>query len=146
PADATEARERLAFAMKFQQYSGPVQAKGLEDTSFYRYNLLLSLNEVGGDPERFGRSVEDFHRANQERLAGCPLEMITTSTHDTKLGEDVRARLNVLSEVPDAWGREAGRWMRINRAQRQLVDGSPAPDRNDEQRLYQALLGVWPDV
>jgi (1->4)-alpha-D-glucan 1-alpha-D-glucosylmutase len=144
PADANEARERLQFAMKLQQYTGPVHAKGLEDTSFYRYNLLLSLNEVGGDPDRFGRTVAEFHDANLRRLREWPWEMITTSTHDTKLGEDVRARLNVLSELPDEWAREAGLWMRLNRNYRTVVDGEPAPDRNDEYRFYQALLGIWP--
>ena len=103
-----EARERLQFAMKLQQYTGPVHAKGVEDTSFYRYNLLLSLNEVGGDPERFGRSVAEFHDANLRRLRDWPWEMIGTATHDTKLGEDVRARINVLSELPDDWAREVG--------------------------------------
>lgn len=144
PADAAEARERLKFAMKFQQYTGPVQAKGVEDTSFYRYNLLLSLNEVGGDPARFGRSPAEFHQANAHRLRDWPWEMIATATHDTKLGEDVRARLNVLSEIPDLWSRQAGMWMRLNRHHRTLVDGEPAPDRNDEYRFYQALLGIWP--
>ena len=144
PADATEARERLQFAMKLQQYTGPVQAKGLEDTSFYRYNLLLSLNEVGGDPERFGRSVAEFHDANLRRLREWPWEMIGTATHDTKLGEDVRARLNVLSELPDDWAREVALWMRANRDYRTVVDGEPAPDRNDEYRFYQALIGIWP--
>jgi len=144
PADASEARERLQFAMKLQQYTGPVQAKGVEDTSFYRYNLLLSLNEVGGDPERFGRSVSEFHEANLRRLRDWPWEMIGTATHDTKLGEDVRARLNVLSELPDDWAREVALWMRANRDYRTVVDGEPAPDRNDEYRFYQALLGIWP--
>jgi (1->4)-alpha-D-glucan 1-alpha-D-glucosylmutase len=144
PADATEARDRSHFAMKLQQYTGPVHAKGLEDTSFYRYNLLLSLNEVGGDPDRFGRSVAEFHDANLRRLREWPWEMIATSTHDTKLGEDVRARVNVLSELPDEWAREAGIWMRLNRNYRTVVDGEPAPDRNDEYRFYQALIGIWP--
>ena len=144
PADATEARDRSHFAMKLQQYTGPVHAKGLEDTSFYRYNLLLSLNEVGGDPDRFGRSVAEFHDANLRRLREWPWEMIATSTHDTKLGEDVRARINVLSELPDEWAREAGVWMRLNRNYRTVVDGEPAPDRNDEYRFYQALIGIWP--
>jgi (1->4)-alpha-D-glucan 1-alpha-D-glucosylmutase len=144
PADADEARERVRFAMKLQQYTGPVQAKGLEDTAFYRYNVLLSLNEVGGEPSRFGRSVEEFHEANAARAATWPFEMLATATHDTKMGEDTRARLNVLSEMPDEWGREAARWMRINRAHRSLVDGEPAPDRLDEYRFYQALVGVWP--
>ena len=144
PADAAEAQERLRFTMKFQQYTGPVQAKGLEDTAFFRYNLLLSLNEVGGDPERIGRSVQEFHEANQRRLENWPREMIATATHDTKLGEDTRARLNVISELPDVWAREVSRWMRLNRGQRTIVDGEPAPDRNDEYRFYQALVGVWP--
>jgi (1->4)-alpha-D-glucan 1-alpha-D-glucosylmutase len=144
PESAEEARDRLHFAMKLQQYTGPVHAKGLEDTSFYRYNLLLSLNEVGGDPSRFGRSVEEFHAANAARRRDWPYEMLTTATHDTKLGEDVRARVNVLSEMPDEWSREASRWMRLNRNLRTIVDGEPAPDRNDEYRFYQALIGVWP--
>jgi (1->4)-alpha-D-glucan 1-alpha-D-glucosylmutase len=144
PADAREAQQRLHFAMKLQQYTGPVQAKGLEDTAFYRYNVLLSLNEVGGDLERFGRTVQEFHESNAHRLQHRPFEMLATATHDTKLGEDTRARLNVLSEIPDEWGREVGRWTRLNRTHRTIVDGEPAPDRNDEYRFYQALLGVWP--
>jgi (1->4)-alpha-D-glucan 1-alpha-D-glucosylmutase len=144
PADARESGDRLHFAMKLQQYTGPVHAKGLEDTAFYRYNVLLSLNEVGGDVERFGRSLVEFHEANARRLLERPFEMLATATHDTKLGEDTRARLNVLSEIPDEWAREVGRWMRLNRTHRALVDGEPAPDRNDEYRFYQALLGIWP--
>jgi (1->4)-alpha-D-glucan 1-alpha-D-glucosylmutase len=142
--DANEARERLRFAMKLQQYTGPVQAKGLEDTAFYRYNLLLSLNEVGGDPSRVGRGADEFHHAASQRLHDWPFEMLATSTHDTKLGEDVRARINVLSEIPDEWAREVSRWMRLNRTHRTMVDGEPAPDRNDEYRFYQAVLGTWP--
>jgi len=144
PVDEHESRERLRFAMKLQQYTGPVQAKGLEDTAFYRYNVLLSINEVGGDPSRFGRSVEEFHEANSARAADWPFEMLASATHDTKLGEDVRARINVLSEMPDEWGREVSKWMRINKPHRSLVDGEPAPDRVDEYRFYQALVGVWP--
>jgi (1->4)-alpha-D-glucan 1-alpha-D-glucosylmutase len=144
PADAAETAERLRFAMKFQQYTGPVHAKGLEDTAFFRYNLLLSLNEVGGDPERIGRSVDEFHDANARRLESHPHEMLATATHDTKLGEDTRARLNVVSEIADSWSREVARWMRLNRAHRTIVEGEPAPDRNDEYRFYQALAGIWP--
>jgi len=144
PGDEHEARERLRFSMKLQQYTGPVQAKGLEDTAFYRYNVLLSLNEVGGDPSRFGRSVEEFHHANRLRADNWPFEMLATATHDTKLGEDVRARLNVLSEIPDEWGREVSKWMRLAKKQRSLVEGEPAPDRTDEYRFYQALVGIWP--
>jgi (1->4)-alpha-D-glucan 1-alpha-D-glucosylmutase len=144
PVDENEARDRLRFSMKLQQYTGPVHAKGLEDTAFYRYNVLLSLNEVGGDPSRMGRSVHEFHESNVMRADAWPLEMLATATHDTKLGEDVRARINVLSEIPDEWGREVSRWMRIARTQRSIVDGEPAPDRADEYRFYQALVGVWP--
>jgi (1->4)-alpha-D-glucan 1-alpha-D-glucosylmutase len=144
PADGTEAAERLRFAMKFQQYTGPLQAKGLEDTAFYRQNVLLSLNEVGGDPSRFGVSAAEFHEINLLRRHEWPYEMVATSTHDTKLGEDVRARIDVLSEIPDNWEREVSKWMRLNKAARTLVDGEPAPDRNDEYRFYQVLTGAWP--
>jgi (1->4)-alpha-D-glucan 1-alpha-D-glucosylmutase len=144
PADADEVAARLRFAMKFQQYTGPVQAKGLEDTAFYRHNLLLSLNEVGGDPSRFGVPAPDFHAMNQQRHREWPYEMLATATHDTKLGEDVRARINVLSELPVEWEHEAAKWMRLNKSARTIVDGEPAPDRNDEYRFYQALIGVWP--
>ncbi|MBI4459631.1 MAG: malto-oligosyltrehalose synthase [Acidobacteria bacterium] len=132
------------FAMKFQQYTGPVQAKGLEDTAFYRYGALLSINEVGGDVARFGRSPDEFHRANQERLQSWPLSMITTSTHDTRRGEDARARLNVLSEIPHEWRAMIFRWARANAGMRTLVNGSPAPDRSDEYIYYQALISTWP--
>jgi (1->4)-alpha-D-glucan 1-alpha-D-glucosylmutase len=144
PADVEDAKMRLHFAMKFQQYTGPVHAKGLEDTAFFRYNVLLSLNEVGGDAERIGRPVEAFHAANARRLSEHPHEMLATATHDTKLGEDTRARINVISELPDLWSREYVRWRRINAAQKRMVDGEPAPDRNDEYRFYQALVGIWP--
>ena len=144
PADAVEALARLHLAMKFQQFTGPVQAKGVEDTAFFRYNLLLSLGEVGSDLERYGRGGEEFHESNAARLRQRPFEMLATATHDTKLGEDTRARINVLSEIPDEWSREVTRWMRMNRVHRTLVDGEPAPDRNDEYRFYQALVGIWP--
>ena len=144
PADEQEAEARRRFAMKLQQYTAPVHAKGLEDTAFYRYNVLLSLNEVGGDPSRFGRSVQDFHEANIRRARDWPFEMLATSTHDTKTNEDVRARINVISEMPDEWGREVSRWMRLNRSHRSIVDGDPVPERVDEYRFYQALAGIWP--
>ena len=143
PEGDADRQRRLAFAMKFQQYTGPVHAKGVEDTSFYRYNVLVSLNEVGGDPERFGRTPADFHEANRRRLERWPLEMIGTATHDTKRGEDVRARINVLSEMPDAWRRQ---WQvdAHQRPARTRVDGDHAPDRNDEYFFYQTLIGTWP--
>jgi (1->4)-alpha-D-glucan 1-alpha-D-glucosylmutase len=137
-------RQRLTFAMKFQQYTGPLQAKGIEDTAFYRYNLLLSLNEVGGDPERFGSTPAEFHAANRRRAERWPMTMLASATHDTKRGEDSRARLNVLSELPDDWGRHLSAWARINAGHRTIVEGKPAPDRNDEYRFYQTLLGTWP--
>jgi (1->4)-alpha-D-glucan 1-alpha-D-glucosylmutase len=135
---------QLTFAMKFQQFTAPVQAKGVEDTAFYRDSTLLSLNEVGGDPAKFGHSVEELHEGNRVRLERWPLELIATSTHDTKRGEDARARLNVLSEIPQRWRREVSRWMRMNSVLRTAVDREPAPDRCDEYLFYQSLLGVWP--
>src|SRR6202008_1731196 len=98
------------FAMKFQQVTAAVMAKGVEDTAFYRYNRLVSLNEVGGDPSKFGISVEDFHRMNRERLAAWPDSMLSLSTHDSKRSEDVRARINVLSEIPEIWLLRLRRW------------------------------------
>jgi (1->4)-alpha-D-glucan 1-alpha-D-glucosylmutase len=133
-----------AFACKLQQYTGPLQAKGLEDTAFYRYNVLLALNEVGGDPQRFGLSVRAFHQANQQRQERWPYTMLATSTHDTKRGEDARCRLDALSEVPGTWAEHVARWSRLNAAARTNVDGEPAPDRGDEYLFYQALLGAWP--
>jgi (1->4)-alpha-D-glucan 1-alpha-D-glucosylmutase len=141
PADLGQ---RTMLAMKFQQYTGPVQAKGVEDTAFYRYNLLLSLNEVGGDPERFGYSPAEFHAANLWHHTHWPFTMLATATHDTKRGEDARARLNVLSEIPDEWGRCLTTWARINASNRTILEGRPAPDRNEEYLFYQALIGAWP--
>ena len=137
-------REVVRFAMKFQQYTGPVTAKGFEDTSLYRYNRLISLNDVGGDPRRFGLSPAAFHHLNQERLRRWPFSMLSTSTHDTKRGEDARARINILSEVPREWRRQVRRWARLNRSRKQSVDDAAAPTANDEYLLYQTLLGSWP--
>jgi (1->4)-alpha-D-glucan 1-alpha-D-glucosylmutase len=135
---------RRAFALKLQQYTGPLQAKGLEDTAFYRYPVLLSLNEVGGDPQRFGVTPRAFHAANQHRAAHWPLGMLATSTHDSKRGEDARCRIDVLSEIPIEWGRLVLRWRRNNASARSNVEGEPAPDGNDEYFFYQSLLGAWP--
>ncbi len=132
------------FAMKFQQFTSPVMAKGLEDTAFYRYHRLVSLNDVGGDPRRFGVSVAAFHGANRSRAPRWPHNMLATSTHDSKRAEDVRARLNLLSELPSAWKLMLQRWTRINRGRRREIDGQPAPSANDEYLLYQTLVGVWP--
>ncbi|HSN42194.1 MAG TPA: malto-oligosyltrehalose synthase [Burkholderiales bacterium] len=133
-----------SFAMKFQQFTAPVMAKGVEDTGFYSYNRLVSLNEVGGDPRTFGFTVAAFHGASQDRAANWPHTMVTTSTHDTKRSEDVRARINVLSEMPAIWKLRLSRWSRLNRNRKREVDKRPAPSRNDEYLLYQTLLGIWP--
>ena len=143
-ADDDYRRAQLAFVGKFQQITAPVTAKGVEDTAFYRYNRLVSLNEVGGDPEQFGVSVEEFHKQCAARLQAWPAGLSTTATHDTKRGEDVRARIHVLSEMPRAWREAARRWRRWNRRHVASVDGRPAPDANDEYLLYQTLLGAWP--
>lgn len=132
------------FAMKFQQYTGPVMAKGLEDTAFYTYNRLISLNEVGGGPRRFGASVSAFHHLNQERAASWPHSMLNTSTHDSKRSEDVRARISVLSEIPDKWGEVVARWSLFNRSSKRNLDRETALSENDEYALYQTLIGAWP--
>ena len=141
-------RERLDrrchFAMKMQQLTGPVMAKGVEDTAFYRFNRLTSLNEVGGDPARFGAGVEDFHRQNSGRLRDWPGSMIASSTHDTKRSEDVRARISVLGEQPAAWRAGLNRWSRMNRKHKQKLEGALAPHRADEYVIYQTLIGTWP--
>ncbi|WP_300320501.1 malto-oligosyltrehalose synthase [Accumulibacter sp.] len=138
-------REPLqAFAMKFQQVSSPVMAKGVEDTAFYRYHRLTSLNDVGGEPRRFGISVAAFHAATRARAVRWPHNMLATSTHDSKRSEDMRARLNVLSEVPAAWKLMLKRWRRLNRGRKREIDGSDAPSRNDEYLIYQTLIGTWP--
>ena len=135
----------LDFAMRFQQFTSPVMAKGMEDTTFYRYFPLASLNEVGGEPQRFGVSPASFHWANLERARTYPHSMLASSTHDTKRGEDVRARINVLSELPDEWQRLLTRWHRINRARLGHFEGTYVPSRRDEYLLYQTLVGTWPD-
>ncbi len=138
-------RKRLRFTLKFQQLTGPVMAKGLEDTACYVYNRLLSVNEVGGSPREFGISLDEFHAGNQKRAHHWPNSMLSTSTHDSKRSEDVRARLDVLSEIPRPWAAQVMRWRRINRPRRRaLGDGRPVPDSNEEYLLYQTLVGAWP--
>jgi (1->4)-alpha-D-glucan 1-alpha-D-glucosylmutase len=136
-------RAMLEFAMKFQQVTSPVAAKGVEDTAMYRYNRLVCLNEVGNDPGRYGVSSAAFHQANAERARLWPHTMLATSTHDTKRSEDVRARIAVLSEIPELWKRHVARWTRLNRSKRRHLGEDPAPDRQDEYLLYQTLIGVW---
>ena len=144
PRSGFSRQQVVRVAMKFQQYSGPVMAKGLEDTAFYRYNRFVALNEVGGHPDVFGIGVTGFHRANQQRAKLWSHAMLGTSTHDTKRGEDTRARLAALSELPDEWTRQVQTWSRILRARRGDVEGTAPPDRNDEYLFYQLLLGAWP--
>jgi malto-oligosyltrehalose synthase len=139
------ARGRMRrFAMRFQQITAPTTAKGIEDTALYRCNRLVSLNEVGGEPDLYGSSVNAFHADAQERARSRPHEMLTTSTHDTKRSEDVRARISVLSEMPTAWRQATDRWRRLQRTRRREVSGAPAPSPDDEYLLYQTLVGTWP--
>ncbi len=137
-------RECLEFTMKFQQLTGPVMAKGIEDTAFYNYNRLMSVNEVGGNPERLGVTVEAFHGLNIERQKSWPLTMKATSTHDSKRSEDARARINVISEFAPEWRRYVIRWAGMNKKFKGRVEGELVPDRNEEYLLYQTLMGVWP--
>lgn len=134
----------IATAMRFQQLTGPIMAKALEDTAFYRYVRLVSLNEVGGEPGHFGVSPGAFHHVIQQQQLRHPATMLASATHDHKRGEDVRARLNALSELPLEWRRRVRRWSRLNRFKRREVDGLRTPSRNDEYLLYQTLLGAWP--
>jgi (1->4)-alpha-D-glucan 1-alpha-D-glucosylmutase len=137
--------ERLEFVMRMQQLTGPLMAKGVEDTLLYVYNRLLSLNEVGGNPGHFGISLEDFHEFNQKRNDRWTHAMSATATHDTKRGEDVRARLNVLSEIPEEWEVQVKTWRELNRGLKIRRDnGAILPDDNDEYFLYQTLIGAFP--
>jgi (1->4)-alpha-D-glucan 1-alpha-D-glucosylmutase len=124
--------------------TSPVAAKGLEDTAFYLYNRLVSLNEVGADPTRFGLTAPAVHAWMCERQRQWPSALSATSTHDTKRGEDVRARVNVLSEIPTEWKDAVTRWRTLNRRFRTDVEGVDAPSANDEYLLYQTLVGAWP--
>lgn len=139
-----EKAEQLRFVGKFQQVTSPVTAKGVEDTAFYIFNRLVSLNEVGGDPSRFGVTPEFVHRSFQKRQQKWAQALSPLSTHDAKRSEDVRARLNVLSEIPNEWQERLYRWRKRNEPLRVMVDETPVPDANEEYLLYQTLLGAWP--
>ena len=136
PVPEADRAAQLKFAGKFQQVTSPVTAKGIEDTAFYIYNRLTSLNEVGGDPGRFGRPPADIHAYFADRQAHWPLALNPLSTHDTKRSEDVRARISVLSELPDDWAAALERWSNLNDPE--------APTRNDQYLIYQTLIGAWP--
>ncbi|HEY6184660.1 MAG TPA: malto-oligosyltrehalose synthase [Terriglobales bacterium] len=134
----------ITFSMKLQQFTSPVMAKGLEDTGFYRYHPLMSINDVGGNPLEFGVTPEEFHVKTSTRTTLWPHAMLATSTHDSKLSEDVRARINVLSEIPAQWRLKARQWRQMNQRFKTELDGQEMPSRNDEYLFYQILIGVWP--
>jgi (1->4)-alpha-D-glucan 1-alpha-D-glucosylmutase len=139
-----QAAERREFALKLQQVSGPVAAKGVEDTAFYRYYPLASLNEVGGELDAKPLDVDEFHRLMRHRMELWPHSMSSTATHDTKRGEDFRARLHVLSEAADEWSQAFTRWRRMNEPLRDEIDGESVPDANEAYLLVQTLVGTWP--
>ncbi|MBS0150820.1 MAG: malto-oligosyltrehalose synthase [Nitrospira sp.] len=136
--------ERLRFVMKFQQTTSPVTAKGIEDTAFYRFNRLVSLNEVGADPQQFGMPPTLVHQQLRERQGRWPATLSATATHDTKRGEDVRARISVLSEVPKLWGQRVAQWSRMNGKWKVSGEQGQMPTADDEYLFYQTLIGAWP--
>jgi (1->4)-alpha-D-glucan 1-alpha-D-glucosylmutase len=142
--DDEQRLERRKFIMSFQQFTGPVMAKGLEDTAFYRYFPLVSTNEVGGSPRQFGNLPAAFHTRNLERRHSWPYALLATSTHDSKRSEDVRSRINVLSEIPADWYRAIRSWHSLNREKKSEVAGESIPTMTEEYLLYQTLVGTWP--
>ncbi len=144
--DADGRDRQRSFVMRFQQLTGPVMAKGLEDTAFYIFTPLISLNEVGGNPLKFGTTVEEFHAQNLQRLTVFPNGMMSTSTHDSKRSEDVRARINVLSELPEEWRTTLTHWRNLNKPKKAVVDAEHVPGADEEYYLYQVILGSYPFV
>jgi len=141
----TEQKEAwLHFVLQWQQLTGAIMAKGFEDTALYNYNRLVSLNEVGGDPDLAGASIKDFHHFNLVRVKRWPHTLNTTSTHDTKRSEDVRARINVLSEISAEWQQHLTQWSQWNEPRKRKVNGLPIPESNTEILLYQTMVGTWP--
>ena len=147
PAYASEDvwRSWLDFIMRWQQLTGPAMAKGHEDTALYQYNRLLSLNEVGGHPDSLGTSIDSWHMHNERMSVDWPHSLIATSTHDTKRSEDARARIAVISEMPDEWARRFALWQELNAGRRPVRNGMPIPDANVELLIYQTMLGSWPN-
>lgn len=139
-----EVRERIEFAMRFQQLASAVQAKGIEDTAFYRQAVLASLNEVGGEPARFGRSPGEFHAANRLRAEHHPHGMLATATHDTKRGEDARTRIDAISEIAGEWTQAVGRFAKLHARHRTRRGRETAPDPRDEWLFYQTLVATLP--
>ena len=147
PPASAELEQRVSvsrWVLTFQQYTGAIMAKAAEDTAFYVYNRFVALNEVGGDPGVFGGTVEKFHATNARRRETAPHSLLATSTHDTKFGEDARARLYVLSEIPHEWAEWVAAWRELNRDGKSEIEGRSAPDENEEYRFYQTLLACWP--
>lgn len=142
--DEQQRCEHAQFVLKFQQFTGPIMAKGVEDTVFYIFNRLAGLNEVGGDPQQFGLGRDAFHEKNRQRQQDWPASLLTTSTHDTKRSEDVRARMLAISEIPQLWARSLQKWRTGNRRFKTKIEEREAPDGNEEYLLYQTLLGTWP--
>ena len=142
--DEEQRAAHAEFVLNFQQFTGPIMAKGLEDTVFYIYNRLAALNEVGGEPQSFGLSVEAFHQRTLRRQRDWPDSLLATSTHDTKRSEDVRARMLAISEIPQLWARSLQKWRTANRRFKKQIDDAEAPDAGEEYLLYQTLLGAWP--
>jgi (1->4)-alpha-D-glucan 1-alpha-D-glucosylmutase len=143
-ADEITRKLQLDFVNKFQQSTGPIMAKGLEDTAFYIFHRLTALNEVGGAPQQFGISLERFHERSRLRLAATPNSLLTLTTHDTKRSEDVRARIAVLSEIPDQWQSWLEEWRKLTAGAKSDLEGEIAPSPNEEYLYYQTLLGTWP--
>jgi (1->4)-alpha-D-glucan 1-alpha-D-glucosylmutase len=139
-----EKAQWLHFTMRLQQVSGSLMAKGIEDTLFYVYNRFISLNEVGGVPAQFGMTISAFHNFNQKQQDLWPYSLNASSTHDTKRSEDVRSRLNVLSEIPDEWELQVRHWSELNQPYKQFTNTRTIPDPNDEYFLYQTLIGIFP--
>ena len=142
--DVEARQDHASFVLKFQQATGPIMAKGVEDTVFYIYNRLAALNEVGGEPQQFGISVEMFHAHNLDRHRNWPASLLATSTHDSKRSEDVRARMLAISEIGETWRRALPKWRSANRRWKKALEELEAPDANEEYLLYQTLLGTWP--
>ncbi|MGH9432433.1 MAG: malto-oligosyltrehalose synthase, partial [Terriglobia bacterium] len=143
-ASAEQKQNWLDFVMRWQQFTGPIMAKGCEDTALYVYNRLVSANEVGGNPSHSSVSLQKFHHHMQSRRIHFPHTLNATTTHDTKRSEDVRARINVLSEIPEVWERHLNLWSRWNESKKKSWRGQWVPDRNEEVLLYQTLIGAWP--
>lgn len=136
--------DALHAVMRLQQFTGSIMAKGFEDTALYRYTRLISLNEVGGNPQKFGASINSFHEFNKTHLCNWPLSLNATGTHDTKRGEDARARLNVLSEIPSEFNKRICKWAELNKKLKTIIKNKPAPDSNEEYYIYQTLICAHP--